>query len=289
MYRKPSLTLAIPCFNAEHSIQSTLDSIMRQTHPPDEVVVVDDGSTDNSNDIIKHYATVRLFSHNENKGIACSRNTAWENASCEIVLFTDADTILHPNLIETVANGYRQDDIGGVGGRGIERIQLNRNDRWRKDVLFQSWGNSAILNVPFLFGIVSSYRRSVLESLGGFDPFFKASGEDLDFGYRVQKTGYRLVYHPGAVVYHLRTDTRQSIEQMTYRHCLWGFLSQRKNLCFANKLSFAGYVRIFVKQIFLDGLFKKDLSYIYFTLGLLIIIWRAWFNAKQMAQELGWS
>ena len=284
MFENLSITLALPCFNASHYIRFVLDSIKLQTHSPDEVIVVDDGSTDDLKTIVKEYASIRLISHDRNRGIGYSRNTAWKNASGDIILFVDADTILHPNLLNTIVNGYGYDQIAGIGGRGIEKIQLSQCDQWRKAFLFQTWGNCSQSNVPFLFGMVSSYRRKILETLGGFDPFFKNSGEDLDMGYRIQKAGYRLLYNPDAIAFHIRKDSQKSIANMTYRHIYWGFLAQLKNWCFENKVSLAENIRIFMRQVFWNGLFKRNFSYSYLSLSLYAVIFKALFNAARSAK-----
>jgi len=276
-----SITLAIPYFNAAVFIGTALESVDNQTYLPEEIIVVDDGSTDESMDIVKRFPHVRVISHSRNYGIAAARNTAWENATGDIVAFIDADTIAHPRLLEILAGCYSTSDIAGVGGRGIEIMQNNQYDKWRKDVLFQGWGENYKSNVHFLFGICSSYRKNILKKLGGFDTFFKVSGEDMDFCFRVNQAGFRLVYHPEAVVYHLRADDRRSIEKMTYRHCYGGFLAQRKNQYFRNKMPLTRSISLFLKQVFLSGIAKGDIAFTALTILLHFTIFRAWIDSQQ--------
>ncbi len=286
MSDNPSLAIAIPCFNAGHYLPFLLDSITLQTHPPDEVIVVDDGSTDNLRQIVSRYGWTTFVSHERNRGIGFSRNTALQRASSDIILFVDADAILHPDLLRILVSGYTNDQIAGIGGCGIERIQLSRSDRWRAAFLFQTWGSRTISNVPFLFGLVCSYRRKILQKLGGFDPFFKGSGEDVDMGYRIQKAGYHLSYIPNAIVFHIRKDNPRSIRNMTYRHMYWGFLAQLKNGCFTNKVSLAENIRIFFRQVYQKGLFKRDFSYCYLSLTLYAVILKALFKAVCTARHI---
>ena len=275
------ITLAIPCFNAAAFIGSALQSLIKQTYPTEEIIVVDDGSTDESQVIVKQYPNVRLIAHKQNFGIAAARNTAWENAIGDIVVFVDADTIAHPQFLERLVSCYSADDIAGVGGRGLDIEQHNRYDRWRQEVLFQNWGNNFSSSVHFLFGICSSYRKKVLQELGGFDPFFRVSGEDMDFSFRVNQAGLRLVYNPKAIVFHLRADNRRSIEKMTYRHCYWGFLAQRKNNCFKNKMSLAESIRLFLRQVFLIGIVKGDIPYAMLTIKLHGTVLQAWIDSRR--------
>jgi len=162
-----------------------------------------------------------------------------------------------------------------------EYIQKSCYDRWRSEVLFQGWGEHYRSQVPFLFGLCSSYRRKVLEEIEGFDPYFKISGEDMDLSFRLQHAGYRLVYNPEAYVYHMRSDTYQSIVRMTYRHCFWGFVAQRKNSIYQNKVSFAVSIRTFIRQILSSGLAKLDFGYAGLTIRLHLVILRAWIDSRR--------
>jgi len=176
---------------------------------------------------------------------------------------------------------YRYSDIAGVGGRGLEICQNNMYDRWREEVLFQGWGEKFISDVPFLFGVCSSFRRQSLLELGGFDPIFRVSGEDMDFSFRARKAGFRFIYNPKALVFHLRRDDRRSIRHMAYRHCFWGFLAQRKNQCFDNKVSIAQSIRVFIRQVLVAGLAKGDISYARLSILLHSTVLRAWIDSRR--------
>jgi glycosyltransferase involved in cell wall biosynthesis len=138
-----SITLAIPCYNAAVFIETVLQSITRQTRPPEEIIVVDDGSTDESPNIIKQFTQVRLIRHVQNRGIAAARNTAWQNARGDVVVFIDADSLADTRLLERLARCYNDKNIAGAGGRGLEVIQETRYDRWRKEVLYQGTTDGA--------------------------------------------------------------------------------------------------------------------------------------------------
>ena len=238
-------------------------------------------ATDRTGSIVtRDFPAVRLIRHSENRGIASARNTVWRRSNCDVIIYVDLDTVLPSNLLATIVDSYDSEDIAGVGGQGLEIFQKNRADRWRNDVLFQSWGNTFRQNVPFLFGICSSYRKSVLEELDGFDDAFRYSGEDMDLGYRIQSAGYRLVYQPEAKVIHLRQDDEQSIERMTFRHCYWGFSAQIKNNCYESKVSLFHSAVLLYKQIVLEGLLKGDIRGAYRTFMLYWLILRAWIEAN---------
>lgn len=283
MEKRPlSVSLAIPCFNADSYIQSALDSIYSQTVAPDEIIIVNDGSTDKTTEVLRQHSTLKVINHQDNLGIAGSRNSALVAACGDIIVFMDADGIADPQFIEKLLTGYSDDRVGGVGGKGIEAIQNTFSDRWRKEVLFQHWGKLTCKDVPFLFGLCSSYRKSALKDVNGFDQIFKTSGEDMDVGFRLHEAGYTLSYYPEAKVYHQREDNRQSIKKMAYRHCLYGFLAQRRNNNFANKTPFLKSINLYLKHIFFDGLAKGSISYATQSTQLHLIMMMAWLDAAKL-------
>lgn len=222
------VTVIIPCYNGEKFVAKCIESILNQTKAPNEILVIDDGSTDNSASIIEKY-NVRLIKHETNKGLAEARNTGMKNASSDILIFVDADTIADPKLIESLLEGYTNENVAGVGGQGIESSIQNMYDLWRKLHASQSSGDKVIKNTQLLWGLCSSFKRNVLIKLGGFDPFYETNGEDMDISIRIRKKGYRLAYMPNARVYHQRTDNFKTLCNMIYRWYYWGYIVKKRN------------------------------------------------------------
>lgn len=279
MPTQPSVTVVIPCFNADSYIHSVLESINNQTVVPEEILIIDDGSRDNTRPIVEKLSNVQLIVHDQNRGIAASRNSGWRAAEGEIIVYIDADGIADPQFLEKLLAKYRDDTVGGVGGHGIESIQETIYDRWRKEILFQHWGDSFRDDVYFLFGLCSSYRRKVLQEINGFDPLFRVSGEDMDIGFRICKAGYKLAYAPEAIVHHQRLDNLESIQKMTYRHCFWGFLAQRKNNTFSNKISTFHSFQTLMRHLLVEGCLKANFPFSFLSLRLHLLILRAWLDA----------
>lgn len=277
-----TVTLAIPCYNGGTYLQQALDSVYIQTVSPDEILVVDDGSTDDTADIIRRNPRVRGIFHDTNLGIAGARNSVLAEAVGEIVIFLDADGIADPMFIEQLLACYSDDNVAGVGGKGIEDVQQNWCDRWRKDVLFQHWGDCRLSDVPFIFGLCSSYRKSVLVKAGGFNRFFKVSGEDMDAGFRLHRAGFRLAYAPDAVVLHQRSDDELSLRKMAYRHCLYGFLAQRFNSNFSNKVSTLRSLQMYLRHVFIDGIIRCNPRFGIASTRLHCIMAKAWIDARKL-------
>ncbi|MBU0483640.1 MAG: glycosyltransferase [Proteobacteria bacterium] len=276
-----SVSLVIPCFNAEIFIKPVIDSVLQQTRKPDEIIVIDDGSIDNTRKLVGQFPGVRLIAHPTNLGIAAARNTAIAQAQGEIIVFLDADAIAAPVYIEEIIAPFSRQNVAGVNGRALEVVQKNIYDKWRREVLFQEWGDNFRAEVFFLFGMCAAYRKEALAQVGGFDELFRTSGEDMDISFRLRKLGYLLAYNPEALVYHQRQDSAQTIKKMTFRHCFWGFLAQKKNKCFQNKLTVWQSAFVLVRQLFYDGLLKGNLRFALLSLQLHAVIGRAWLAARR--------
>ena len=226
--RSKRIAAAIPCYNAQETIADCIRSLIAQTRRPDQIVVGDDGSNDASASIAKALGA-KVISSRSNRGVAATRNLIWQNTSADIIVFVDADTQARADLIERLIAGYTADDVAGVGGQGIDVGTESIFDRWRKFTAAQTHGESPIQNAKMLFGLCCSYRRTALERVSGFDPAFRSNGEDHEIGIRLRREGYRLVYDPGAIVYHTRTDSFLSLMKMLYRYELFTQLPKLKN------------------------------------------------------------
>ena len=86
-----TISAVIPAYNAEKYIARTLESVLSQTRPADEIIVVDDGSTDGTCEVVKSFGEKVRYIHQENAGVSAARNTGIENARCELIAFLDAD------------------------------------------------------------------------------------------------------------------------------------------------------------------------------------------------------
>jgi glycosyltransferase involved in cell wall biosynthesis len=251
------VTVAIPCYNGEEYINQVIESILNQTRSSDEILVIDDGSTDKSANLVERYAKrherVKLISHYENKGIAFARNTALQHAENDVIVYIDVDVQADPQFIASILNEYTDEKVAGVGGQGIESNIRNVYDRWRKLHASQGSGSQIKRNTGMLWGLCSSYRRKVLAEIGGFDTFYRTNAEDVDIGIRIRGAGYRLVYSPDAIVYHQRSDGFRSLHNMIYRWYYWGYIAHKRN----GKQPFLSFGYIVFRNLMVNGI--KDL------------------------------
>ena len=213
----------IPCYNVADYIEPTIQALLKQTHPPDELLIIDDGSTDRTVEIVSRYP-VRVIRHESNRGLAAGRNTAFANARYELVAAIDADVIAEPRWIESLVEAFTDQGVAGSGGRLLEEYRDTPADSWRATHLSQDMGEERIEIVwpspKRLGGFGSIFRKEAVERMGGYDPRFRTNYEDVDLSLRLLRAGYKLVFDSRAVAHHMRRDSVSSIVRTAWR---WEF------------------------------------------------------------------
>ena len=213
-----SVWLIVPCYNAAATLAPVLAGARRQSLAPDEILVVDDGSTDGTAALARRMGA-RVQRHPSNLGLAAARNTGLQHAAGDVVVFLDADAVPHPDLVLRLSAGYADDpSLAGVGGQILEIGNQGTADRWRALFWRQTQGEQALDHAPFVVGACCSLRREAALEAGGFAPGFRTNGEDVDLSVRLRARGQRLAYDPRAVVFHMRRDTVSSLLSMVFRH-----------------------------------------------------------------------
>ena len=193
--RKPySVSVIIPAHNASQYIGRAIESVLAQTRKPDEIIVVDDGSTDNTAEVIKKYESIRYI-HQENAGVSVARNTGIETAASEWIAFLDADdewipeklelqTELlrrNPDLVWTTSNFIRClcDEDRRAPDIDLKQGQKALHGKEYFDDFFQT-------TLPRGYGctITKLIKKSVLKDVGGFQ-VGQHIGEDTDLWFRI--------------------------------------------------------------------------------------------------------
>jgi glycosyltransferase involved in cell wall biosynthesis len=283
MKRIPTVSVLIPCYNRANDIEKVIRSVQNQTHAVEEIIVVDDASTDQSISVIQKCG-VKLICHEANQGPAIARNTAFSASSGEIVIFIDSDAIADQRMIENIMSVYENstenERLGGVGGRGIEAFSEGIANQWRSLHARQDHGEVSKRDVAYLFGLCCSYPREVFSQVGGFDRFYpKNAGEDLDIGIRIHRAGYRLAYTPAAFIYHQHRDTLESLKRVQYNWTYWNFITQQRNKLPTLKIYF-GLFRRFVDNSLYDLFVKHSLHLAIVNVTLLFVKIKAIIDAR---------
>ncbi len=224
--KKESVSVAIPVYNGEKYVSVCIESLLNQTMKPDEIIVIDDGSTDDTIEIASQHP-IKLLKHEKNKGLAEARNTSLKNAVGDIIIFIDCDAKAENDYIENMVKNYTEDTIAGVGGKAIEIPLGGLANNYRSLFNVQEWGERG--ETDFLRGVCFSFRKAVLEEIGGFNPYHRTNGEDVDICRRIVNRGYKLIYDPAVKVFHKRDDDMKSFLSQTYRAHYFGSVAILRN------------------------------------------------------------
>lgn len=228
------VSLYVPCYNASGTLAFCLDSVFQQSHPLTEVVVVDDGSSDETARIAGRYP-VRLLRHSRNLGLAVSRNTAIKNISSEFIASLDADCVVSPDWLKRLMAGFKDAEVAGAGGKLIEDPS-DIFSLWRSLHMKQHWGGKR-LKPDFLFGSNNVLRRSAVIAAGLYDESLKNNYEDVEICRRLKKRKCVFVYEPQAAVRHLKKDCLATVLNSYWRwHRAYylekNFYANRENFIF---------------------------------------------------------
>jgi len=191
-----------------------------------EVIVVDDGSTDETADIAARYGARVL--KQVNSGPASARNKGIAEARGTIVLFTDSDCVPAPDWIQEMAAPLADPQITGV--KGIYRTQQkNLTARFIQVEYEDRYDHTARCKyVDFVDTYAAGYRRDVLIANGGFSTYFPfASVEDQELSFRLASAGHKMVFNPRAIVYHHHPESWHRYVQRKYRIGYWKTLVLR--------------------------------------------------------------
>lgn len=216
------VTVYIPAYNVANFLALAIESILTQLQPPDEILVIDDGSQDQSVEIASRYPQVTVIRHGTNRGLAAARNTAMRAARNELVASLDADCVADPAWLAELGRSLSEPHIAGIGGKLIEGVQHTTSDRWRAVHMPQHWGDLPLRNPAFLFGCNNLFRKSAVLSVGGYDERMRTNGEDTDICARLREKGWELLYAPSAQATHKRQDTAASILATYWRWWRFG-------------------------------------------------------------------
>ncbi len=214
---KLKVSLYIPCYNVEAYLARCIEGVLNQSLPPDEILVIDDGSRDRTLEIAARYP-VRVIRHEKNRGLAAARNTGFHNAKNEFVASLDADCVPERNWLKLLARHMESGNVAGVGGKLVEAVRDSLADRWRAVHMVQHWGDQPLSNPHFVFGNNSLFRRSAVEEAGGYDERLWTNGEDSSLSFKLRAKGHDLFYEPSAIVRHLRQDSIHSVLEAYWRY-----------------------------------------------------------------------
>jgi GT2 family glycosyltransferase len=225
-----AISIIIPAFNAERTIGQCLDAITKALPNKKEIIVVDDGSTDRTREIISQFK-VKLICQTKNKGAAAAKNVGLGQAAGEIIAFIDSDCIIQESyftdLIQVLDDTKLS--VGGVGGviSPFEGGLISDSFSIR---FFgcSPIGETKIREIDSLSGGSSIYPKTVLSKVGGFDECL-GGGEDFDLNVRIRKIGYKLLLVPYVEVFHIHPVRLSQLTKKWFNYGKLSFAVSQKN------------------------------------------------------------
>ena len=205
----PRISVVVCSYNGARTIRDCCEGLRRLEYPNYEVIVVDDGSTDDTAAIAREY-DVRLI-RTPNRGLSSARNTGLAAATGEIVAYLDDDAYPDPHWLTYLAATFLSTSHAGVGGPNI----APEGDGPIAECVARAPGGPVHVLVTdreaeHIPGCNMAFRTACLEAVGGFDPRFRTAGDDVDLCWRLQERGWTLGFHPAAMVWHHRRNSART-------------------------------------------------------------------------------
>ena len=208
------VSIIIVTYNSRHYLAACLDSILAQLTANDEVIVVDNDSTDGSGEFVRtHYPQV-LLCMNQNTGYAGGNNRGAAQATGEYLVFLNPDTVLESGALEALIEPFSHDQTIGLTTACIVHMQrpdvINTcgNIMHYTGLTYCRGANQSVQQfqqataVDAISGAAFAIRHTLFAQLGGFDPQFFMYVEDTDLSWRARLHGYCCWYTPEAIVKH---------------------------------------------------------------------------------------
>lgn len=223
---KPQVSILIPAYNEEDVIVQTVTSALAADYPHKEILVVDDGSTDRTGDLLdEHFGgdpRVRIF-HQVNRGKPAALALMLETATSPIVITIDADTSIERDAVAKLVRNFADPNVGAVAGN----VKVGNRTRWLtrwqalEYITSQNMEKRAfdLLNcIPVVPGAVGAWRVEAMRAAGGFSS--QTVAEDTDLTIAIRRAGWRISYDEEAIGYTQAPETAGALIRQRFR---WTF------------------------------------------------------------------
>jgi cellulose synthase/poly-beta-1,6-N-acetylglucosamine synthase-like glycosyltransferase len=270
------VSVVIPAFNEEKVVATTVAGILASTYQNLQVVVVDDGSHDNTSGVVRDTfgsdERVTLI-RTPNSGKANALNTGLARATGEIIVALDADTQFNRDTIARLVRWFSDAQIGAVAGNAKVGNRVNMITRWQalEYIVAQNLERRALAALGTLTvvpGAVGAWRREALVALGGFRSDTVAEDQDLTID--LQRHGYRVHFDSSAIAWTEAPVTFRGLARQRFRwaygtlQCLWKY----RRLTFNPRYGALGMIAL--PQVWLFQIFLTALA----PLADLLLIWQ---------------
>jgi GT2 family glycosyltransferase len=252
----PRISVVVCSYNGARTIRACLNGLTQLEYPSFEVIIVDDGSTDQTAAIASEYGFVLIST--ENRGLSSARNTGLEAATGEIVAYIDDDAYPDRHWLTYLAATFMRTAHVGVGG---PNIPPSGDGNTAECVANAPGGPYHVLisdtEAEHIPGCNMAFRKAALQAIGGFDPQFRTAGDDVDVCWRLRDRGWTLGFSPGAMVWHHRRNSTRAYWKQQRGYGAAEALLERK---WPERYNAAGHLA-WAGRVYGNGLWKLGRAY----------------------------
>lgn len=250
-YNNFKASVVVPCFNEEVTLSNCIKSLLKQTYKNFEILIIDDGSTDNSFNIAEKFKAeypnlIKLFKK-ENGGKANALNFGIEKSDGDIIVCLDADSIFMPNSLKVLMGCFSDKNIAAVGGN-VKVSNRNRILGLHQEVEYISGLNiqrrsfAQINCIQIISGAIGAFRKDKLLEVGGYST--DTIVEDMDITIAFAKAGFKIHFMGDAIAY---TEAPEKVSDFIKQRQRWiygGFqvLAKYKKIIFRKKYGSIGMI-----------------------------------------------
>jgi hypothetical protein len=229
------VSIVVLNWNGEQVIRSSLGSIRKLDYPNVEVIVVDNGSTDASLNIISNeFPDFRLLKNSKNLGFSAGMNIGIQESRGDLILLYNNDAIVHPaslsKMVETILSKNKIGIVGGlilynepndvIWSRG-GKLDLVTGTIWSDGLGQKMFAKSPlqenpVADIDYLSGCVLLIRKEVIQKIGLLDDAYLIGGQDLDWCLRSRRAGFECVLNPSAIIWHIGSHSSRQMPLRSY-------------------------------------------------------------------------
>lgn len=227
MSKKPTVSIVIPAYNEQESIAKCLDACVSQTSAPDEVIIVNNMSTDDTVKIVRRYQrenpeiSIRLLNQTKHQGITPTRDHGFNQVKSDIIGRIDADSIIEPYWVEVVRNTFSHKEVDAATGPVLYHDMPLQRAGFRVDEKIRSTLHRLAKDHRFLFGTNMAMRASAWRQVRHLTQLDleNAMHEDIDLALTLYENDFNIVYEPDMVA-GMSARRLEDSPRDFYRYCM---------------------------------------------------------------------
>ncbi len=286
-YFRPKASIVIPAYNEEKNIEECLDSVFGSNYGKEklEVIVVDDGSDDNTIRIARQYGSVKLL-RQKHLGKVEALNSGIKKASNEFVITIDADTVIDKNCIAELLKPFADRNVGATTGNNNVKnnkslIAAFQNVEYHFNNLIRNSFSKVFGSSIWFFGSLACYRKSALKKIG----YFKADtlAEDTDMALEIKKARYKVINTAKAIGHTAVPDSVKGLYRQRARWWVGTLQSMAKNRDILSSKASPSIIFLFANQFWWS-------FYAFLSLPLILYQVNYWlpYNSQSIFAVLGY-